>query len=224
MNSEPRVFPLDVLPAGATLRAVTATPVQIDGRQALRVALRDEVAANGRPGVDFVDMPTFVRIPVAFRTGVVEFDLRSRLLSTAPEYARAFAGIAYRIDVDAEHFECVYVRPMNGRKLSPPAPRDGRAVQYFAYPDWKFDRLRAEFAEGTFEAGADIGPDEWIRVRVDIEEASLLLSLNGVHVLHVHETLVPASIGDLGLWVDIGTEAFFSNLTVTHVASAPGVI
>ena len=36
------------------------------------------------------------------------------------------------------------------------------AVQYFAYPDWKFDRLREEFPDGRYEAGADIGPDEWI--------------------------------------------------------------
>jgi hypothetical protein len=31
------------------------------------------------------------------------------------------------------------------------SPRDQRAVQYFAYPDSKFDRLRQEFPDGRYE-------------------------------------------------------------------------
>lgn len=205
---------LAVLPAGASLHSVSATSALIGGRDALRVSLLEALAASGTPGVDFIDMPTFVQLPIAFRTGVIEVDVRARLTPTAPDYARAFAGIAYRINDAADHFECVYLRPMNGHKLNPPAPRDNRAVQYFAYPDWKFDRLRDEFPEGTFEAGADIGPDEWTHLLIEVGEKDLAVKVDGELVLHVHETLAPATNGGLGLWVDIGTEAFFSNLTV----------
>jgi hypothetical protein len=43
-------------------------------------------------------------------------------------------------------------------EVQPTEPSGQRAVQYFAYPDWKFDRLREEFPDGRFEAGADIAP------------------------------------------------------------------
>jgi hypothetical protein len=43
-------------------------------------------------------------------------------------------------------------------ELHPPSPRDQRAIQYFAYPDWKLDRLREQYPDGNYEAGADIGP------------------------------------------------------------------
>lgn len=62
-----------------------------------------------------------------------------------------------------------YLRQLNGRKTNPPSPRDQRAVKYFAYPDWKFDRLGEEFPDGRYEAGADIGPDEWTTLRIDID-------------------------------------------------------
>ena len=100
-------------------------------------------------------MPTFVRIPADFTTGTIEVDALSRLTADAPEYARAFSGIAYhatysdpaglegrRYGSSALRFEAVYVGPLNARKVLPPPPRDCRTEQYFAYPDWKFDRLQ----------------------------------------------------------------------------------
>ena len=197
------------------MHSVRATPVEIEGRPALRVSLTDAVARDGVPDVDYHDEPTFVRIPADFKSGTIEFDVRSRLTDAAPEYARAFAGLAYRINRLGNRFECVYLRPMNGRPLNPPAPRDARAVQYFAYPDWKFDRLRSEFPDGPYEAGADILPDTWIHVRLEIAQSAVRLILDGALVLHIPQTLTKPSRGDIGLWVDIGTEAYFSHLVIT---------
>jgi hypothetical protein len=45
------------LPEGSTLRAVTAVPAEVAGRRALRVELTDAVTLEGKPGVDYVDMP-----------------------------------------------------------------------------------------------------------------------------------------------------------------------
>lgn len=208
-------LPLAELPAGATLHSVTATPVELDGRRALRISLTDEVTLNGTPDVDYHDEPTFVRIPADFDSGTIEFDVRSRLNAMAPEYARAFAGIAYRINADRSHFESVYLRPMNGLSLNPPGPRAQRAAQYFVYPEWKFDRLREVYPDGPFEAGADILPEVWHHVRVDITASTVVLTVDGQHVLHVDETLAEPVRGDLGLWVDIGTEAYFADLVIT---------
>ena len=133
---------LAALPPLTSYRSVTARAINIDARTALRVELEDTVATSGRPGIDYIDMPTFVVLPMAFAEGTISVDIRSRLNASAPDFTRAFAGIAYRISEDCKRFECVYIRPMNGLKANPLPPRDKRAVQYFAFPAWKFDRLR----------------------------------------------------------------------------------
>jgi hypothetical protein len=205
---------LATLPDGAAPRGVTAELASIGGRGALRVALTEAVRA-GRFGIDYVDEPTFVLLPLSIRDGVIEVDVLARLLPDAPDFARAFIGLAYRVRGDGERYESVYLRPLNGRKLNPPAPRDGRAMQYYAYPDWKFDRLREEEPDGGYEAGADIGPDEWINLRVELDGSRVTASVNGDEVLRLTEGKAEPVAGGIGLWVDIGTEGYFSNLRVT---------
>ncbi len=205
---------LGTLPDGATLHSVTARPTEADGRRALRVELTDEVTFHGSPGVDYVDQPTFVVLPVQFTTGAIEVDVLSRLNGKGPADARAFAGLAYRIDGSATSFESVYLRPLNGLKVSPPPPRDQRAIQYFAYPDWPFDRLRAEYADGRYEAPAEIEPDEWIHLRIEVGEDTVVATVDGTVVLRITEPKAPTRPGAVGLFVDIGTEAFFSNLLI----------
>lgn len=202
------VHSLKSLPAGASLYSVTAESVSIAGRQALRVELTEE-AVSGDPGVDYIDQPTFIQVPADFKDGVIEVDVLSRLRNDAPDYARAFAGVAYRITGDLDTFEAVYVRPLNGAKLNPPGPRSNRGLQYFAYPEWDFERLRIEYPDGRYEARANIGPDEWIHLRIEARDRGLRVSIDGVEVLNVHETKAVPVRGRVGLWVDIGTQAFF---------------
>lgn len=212
--SQPVVHSLTDLPPGAALRSVTAVPARVDDRAGLRVQLTDEVAHEGTPGVDYVDQPTFVIIPAEFRTGTIEVDVRAGLTATAPAYARGFAGIAYHLLDRGDRFEAVYLRPLNGASLEPPAPRQLRAVQYFAYPDWPFSRLRETYPEGVYEAGADIAPDRWIHLAVTVDDAMVTVSVDGVEVLTVREPKSAPVSGAIGLFVDIGTRAEFANLTV----------
>jgi hypothetical protein len=209
-------YQLAELPEESRLRSVTAVPTDIAGRRALRVELTDEVTLQGNPGVDYVDMPTFVIIPADFKNGTIEVDILSRLNGKGPADARAFVGIAYRIADGADHFEAVYLRPLNGLKTNPPSPRDKRAIQYFAYPDWKFDRLREDYPDGRYEAAANIGPDEWIKLKIDIDDAHLNATVNDTERLFLTETKATPVAGDIGLFVDIGSESFFSNLKITR--------
>jgi hypothetical protein len=94
-------------------------------------------------------MPTLVIIPASFTSGAIEVDILSRLNGKGAADARAFAGIADRVTTDGDRFEAVHLRPLNGQKTNPPSPRDQRAIQYFACPDWKFDRLREQYPDGT---------------------------------------------------------------------------
>jgi hypothetical protein len=94
---------------------------------------------------------------------------------------------------------------MNGQKMNPPSPRDQRAIQYFAYPNWKFDRLREQYSDGDYEAGADIGPDEWITLKLDIDDTRLTATVNGTQTLALSETKAAPLAGAVGLFVDIGS-------------------
>lgn len=210
-------FDLVDLPAGAVLRSVRATPADIAGRRALRVSLTDEVTLEGRPDIDYIDMPTFVQLPVTLTDGTICVDILARLNARAPDYARGFSGLAYRIGEGYSRFEAVYLRPLNGLKADPPAPRRHRAVQYFAYPDWRYERLRAEYPDGRYEAPADIEPNNWMTLRLDIAGRSVTVSIDGRAVLSIPEVKADPIEGAIGLFVDIGTEAFFSNLRVSRI-------
>jgi hypothetical protein len=85
---------LTELPEGSKRCAVTAIPAEVAGRRGLRVELTDAVTLEGKRGVDYVDMPTFVIIPDSFTNGTIEVNILSRLNGKGPADARAFAGIA----------------------------------------------------------------------------------------------------------------------------------
>ena len=211
----PGVYSLHEMPAGATLHTVTAAPAEYKGRKALKVEFT-EAANKSPPGVDLLfDMPTFVLIPTGFKNGTIEVDILGRLNGKGLPEARAFVSLAYRV-VDAKaRFESVYLRPLNGRKTNPPSPRDKRAIQYFAYPDWKFDRLRKEYPDGRYESGADIADDEWIRLKLDIDDTRVRVSVNGKEEFALTDSKAAPEVGGIGLWVGRGTEGYFSNLCIT---------
>lgn len=215
MSIQTIIYNLQTTPEGAERQSVTASPAAMDGRQALRVTLTDE-ASTGKPDIDFIDMPTFLKLPVNFQNGTISVDLFSKLRDDAPPHARGFAGLAYRISDNGDTFEAVYLRPLNGLKTNPEAPRDKRALQYFAYPEWRFERLRQEYPDGRFEAGANIGPEEWINLKLEIDGRNLTVYVNEVECFSSAKTKGTAATGSIGLFVDIGTEAFFSELRITQ--------
>lgn len=138
---------------------VHASVVTLGGEKVLKVE-RDLSALPFDPDrlSETVDESTFVLIPgVAFKDGTIAVKVLSRLQPDAPDFARGFIGIAFHINSDISRFESIYIRPANGR--TDDVKRKQNATQYFAYPDFKFDRLRKE-APGKYESPADIGLDE----------------------------------------------------------------
>ncbi len=202
----------------ATPLGVTADPVQADGRAALRVVL-EERRRMGQPGRDFVDQPTFLLFPDMCSPTTIEVEVKAQLMPDAPDYARGFIGIAWHVQGAGTEFEALYLRPTNGRLCAPPPPRDERAVQYFAYPDWLFDRLREAFP-GQYEAGADISPGTWHKLRLDRGQQGLRAFVDGALVLDLPAPLMAPRPGRVGLWVDIGTEGWFADLQMTQEPDA----
>jgi len=180
----------------------------LDGNKAVRVT-RD-TATKG------ADLPTFVRLNNTddFSNGTIEVMLLSRLLPTADANARGFIGLAFRINKDNSRFEAMYIRPTNGRAED--QVRRNHSTQYFSYPDYKFDRLRKE-AEGKYESYADMGLNEWIKMKIVVKnaQAKLYLNDNPQPALIVNDLkLGPTASGAIGLFVDTGTDAFFRDIKV----------
>lgn len=182
---------------------------KIDGKTALRI-IKDSVVVA-------FDEPTFSRIKgVEFENGTIEVRVLSRLLPDAPNFSRGFIGVTFRINDDNSEFESIYVRPSNGR--ADDQVRRNHSVQYFSYPDYKFDRLRKETPE-KYESYADIGLNEWIDLKIVVKDSEAKLFINGSKqpTLIVNDLKHGADrFGAIGLWVDVGTEGFFRDLKITH--------
>ncbi|WP_373714149.1 hypothetical protein [Streptococcus sp.] len=148
-----------------------------------------------------------------FHNGTIEVDVYSQLLEDAPDYARGFIGLAFRIREDDSSFESFYIRPTNGRTDDP--VRSQRAIQYFAYPTYTFDYFRERDIK-DFEGPADIGLSEWIRLKAVVKGDKADFYVNGDLVLQVQQLkLGKDASGSVGLFVDIGTRGYFKNLQVT---------
>jgi hypothetical protein len=187
---------------------VNMSVTTIDGKKAVR--LSRDTATKGS------DLPTFVRLTNtdSFSNGTIEVMLLSRLLPNAGDFARGFIGLAFRINKDNSKFESIYIRPTNGRAED--QVRRNHSTQYFSYPDYQFDRLRKE-AEGKYESYADMGLNEWIKMKIVVKNAEARLYLNDKPqpVLIVNDLkLGAANSGAIGLWVDTGTDAFFRDIKI----------
>lgn len=176
---------------------------------------KETILVTKDPKVKAVDEATFARlVETDFRNGIIEVKVLSKLLENAPDFARGFIGIAFRINESNSKFECIYIRPANGRAED--QLRRNRSTQYFSYPDFKFDRLRNE-SSGIYESYADMGLNEWITIKIEVKDEKAKLYLHGqVHpVLIVNDLKHGANAsGGVGLWVDIGTEGYFIDLKV----------
>lgn len=163
-----------------------------------------------------VDEPTFIKMKnVDFADGVIEVKMLSKIQHPSPfEAARGFIGIAYRINEDNSAFDAIYLRPTNGRADN--QFMRNHTVQYYAYPEYKFDRLRKE-ANGEYETYADIGLNEWISIRIEIKDKKAVLYINNQKSpsFIVNEMKGNTKSGSIGLWVDIGTEGYFKDFKFT---------
>ena len=126
--------------------------------------------------VKAADEPTFVKIKgVDFKNGIIEVKVLSRLLKNAPDFARGFIGVAFRVNDSNTKFECIYLRPVNARVDD--QVRRNHSIQYYSYPDYKFDRFRKESPE-KYESYADMEMNKWITMRIEVKDAQAKLFID----------------------------------------------
>ena len=145
---------------------------------------------------------------------MIEVKILSRLVKNAPDWARGFIGLAFRIRENNSKFESIYIRPTNGRVED--QIRRNHSIQYFAFPDYKFERLRKESPE-KYESYADMALNEWITIRIEVQgkKAKLFLNDNKQPSLIVNDLkLGENNTGSIGLLVGNWTEGYFKDLKV----------
>jgi hypothetical protein len=204
-------YPLTIPGHLSTYQAldVSVTPTVYLDREALQVELQSGVTGG--------DRNTLVIIPgFEFQNGVIEVDVASALQEGAPALAKGFVGVGFRVQPQGEQFEAFYLRPVNARSQN--QLNRNHALQYFSYPGYDFLRLREE-APGVYESYADMAMGEWISLKIVVEGDHARLYVNGAEqpALVVNDLKQGSETqGTIGLWVDVGTRAYFSNLKVTY--------
>jgi len=95
--------------------------------------------------------------------------------------------------------------------------RRNHSIQYYSYPDYKFDRLRKESAE-KYESYSDMEMNKWITMTIEVKDAQAKLFLNN----NTQPSLIVNDLkhgidnsGAIGLWIDIGTIGYFKDLKIT---------
>ena len=187
----------------------TVTQEKLDGEKVFRVIKKEKIMQ--------FDENTFVKLRnIDFHNGIIRVKMLSRLLPDAPDFARGFIGIVFRVNQDNSEFESFYIRPTNGMTNDP--VRKAHGCQYFSYPGYTFAYFR-EFGITNYEAPIHNGLNEWVQLTAIIHDEKAQFYLNEekdpVLVVHFMKHGKDAH-GSIGFFSEIGTEAFFKDFEVEY--------
>jgi len=203
------------------LHNVTGEVVKFQGKKVLKIERDLNALPFDSTRIEAtVDEPHYARLVGLddFENGTIEVKMYSQLQNPAPYSGIAgFIGLYFRIQEDDSEFESIYVRPKVGR--SDNQLRRNHTVQYFSYPDFKFDTLR-KIAPFRYEGSAPVALNEWITMRIEVNGESAEMFINDLKYSSfiVDKMLGKTKKGFVGLYVDIGTVGYFRDLKVTKRA------
>lgn len=190
------------------LRSSTAKVTTYQGSQALQLIPKGQKDAGYAPGG-----PLAILNDVRFKDGAIDVDVAGAPAKGAPEDARGFIGVAFRVQSDSR-FEIIYLRPTNSH--ADDQLRRNHTTQYSAEPEWPWDRLRKE-SPGVYESWVDMETGKWTHMRIEVHgtDASLYVNRGSNPCLIVHGLKLGDAEGGVGLWMGQDTEGYFKNLSIT---------
>ena len=185
------------------------------------------VAYQGRRAVRLTTQPSNEEVfaflkGVQFQDGVIEADIAIHITTPPGVRMPGFVGIAFRTGTDARHYDMFYLRPRNSR--SEDQAMRNHSVQYVAAPGYDWYKLRREWP-WLYESYADLQPDRWSRVRIEVHGRLAKLFVNGSEnpSLIVDGMKGETLQGGIALWGYAGEEAYFSNIRISPAEPAPVV-
>jgi hypothetical protein len=148
-----------------------------------------------------------------FRDGTIEVQVAGAPLPRAPDDARGFIGVLFRASNRGARAENIYLRPTNARARD--QLRRNHSVQYTSEPEFPWHRLREE-SPGVYESYVDLVPGAWTRmsIRVVGTRAQLFVNGAGQPCLIVNDLKLGETHGQIGLWSERSTNAYFADLSV----------
>jgi hypothetical protein len=199
---------------GLQPQGVLISPVTYQGRKAVKVISSPEsdaawAAQKSGTGGGIVILPG-----TSFHNGTIEIDVSGQPGAGAPVDARGFVGMGFRLTPDAAKYECVYIRPTNGR--ADDQLRRNHSTQYSSVPDYEWFRLRTE-SPGKYESYVDLEPGVWTHLKIEVDGVKMRFYVNGASqpTLLVNDLKLGDTTGPVALWIGPGTEAYFANLRIT---------
>jgi hypothetical protein len=179
------------------------------------------VQYEGRPAVHLVAPPerraTDIHLLAIvagsdFAEGTLRVDVAGAPFD-ATSAARGFIGLAFHVAPDGSMFECLYVRPTNGR--ADDQLRRNHSTQYIAYPDFPWEKLR-QSSPGKYESYVDIEAGAWTSLRVVVKGNTAKLYVNEAAqpTLIVDDLKLGEGRGQVALWSHATTDGYFSRLEV----------
>jgi hypothetical protein len=206
-QGQPKTFALESI-AGLRLHNVAAEPATLQGKKGIKVA-RSPAAGDSVETLAVIE-------GLEFDNGVIQAEIAGAPGAGAGPGARGFVGLAFRLQNDMKTYDAFYLRPTNGR--ADDQIRRNHSAQYISHPEWPWARLRKETPE-KYESYVDLVPGEWTKVKIEVRGAQARLFVHD----QPQPTLIVSDVktgpngkGAVALWLDVGTEAHFRNLTVTR--------
>jgi hypothetical protein len=199
-------FPLDSV-SGLELINARAEAATYRGRRALHLlpaAGKENSDENSLALLDGSD----------FKDGTIEVDLAGAPHPGAAPGMRGFIGIAFRVQgKDAARYECIYLRPTNGR--ADDQLRRNHSTQYISFPDYSWERLRKE-TPGVYESYVDLEAAAWTKIKIVVKggKASLYINGAGQPCLIVNDLKLGETKGQIALWGHSSSDTYFANLNV----------
>jgi hypothetical protein len=208
---------------GVTLAQSRSVPIEPLARLKLQNVKAETVKYQGKAAVRITDaaaqnLPDGARLAIvtgtSFEDGVIEVELTGDALPGTPETVRGFTGIAFRVAPDGASYECLYLRPKNGR--SEDQTQRNHSTQYMSVPDFPWQRLRSE-TPSKYESYVDLATGAWTKIKIEVHGDKARLYVNGAEqpTLIVNDLKHGRSKGAIALWVGPGVVAHFANLNVT---------
>jgi hypothetical protein len=208
--------------SGLRLHNVAVAAATLENRKGLRLTVSDEALGRMQqmtPEQRAQQEELAVIEGLEFSNGVIELEVAGAPAAGAPEGARGFVGIAFRVQSDMRTYDAFYLRPTNGR--ADDQERRNHAAQYISHPAWPWFRLRQE-TPSKYESYVDLVPNVWTTVKIEVQGGRALLYVHGQD----QPTLVVNDVksgadgkGAVALWIEAGTVAHFRDLRVTPSSS-----
>ena len=199
------IFGQALSPERLEARNAKVEAVSYLGRSAVRVTHADPAGGDGMAIVRGTE----------FQDGTIEVALSGDTAPDADVALRGFVGIAFRVAGQGAQYECIYLRPKNGR--SPDQLQRNHSTQYVSVPGFPWPKLRSE-TPGKYESYVDLAPGKWTQVKIQVAGADAKLYVNAAPepVLVVSDLKQKPVSGPVGLWVGPGTIAHFADLKLTR--------